>query len=95
MFEPASPASTTAPSAIGHFREDGKYSLKSAGYQNGAPLGEYRVMIHRRSEEAFGDEQIDPSITSRIPAWYIDYSASGLTATVEQGTNTIDFDLKP
>jgi hypothetical protein len=95
MFEPANPESITAPSAIGHFREDGKYALKSAGNREGAPTGEYFVMIHGRGEESFGDELIDPKHKSAIPAKYLNHRASGLKATVKPGENTIDFDLSP
>jgi hypothetical protein len=95
MFEPANPTSVTTPSAIAHFREDGKYSLRSAGNREGAPAGEYLVMIHGRGEEAFGDERIDPKQKSAIPAKYLNHRASGLKATVNPGDNTIDFDLTP
>jgi hypothetical protein len=95
MFEPENPASVTTPSAIAHFREDGKYSLKSAGNREGAPVGTYLVMIHGRSEEAFGDEVIDPNEKSAIPKKYLNHRLSGLKATVKPGKQTIDFDLAP
>jgi len=95
MFEPENPVSVTTPSAIAHFREDGKYSLKSAGNKTGAPAGTYLVMIHGRSEEAFGDEIVDPKQKSAIPAKYLNHRLSGLKATVKPGSQTIDFDLQP
>lgn len=95
MFEPADPASITAPSAIAHFREDGKYVLKSAGNRKGAPAGDYLVMIHGRGEEAFGDERIEDDYQSPIPAKYLNHRKSGLTATVKPGSQVIDFDLQP
>jgi hypothetical protein len=95
MFEPENPESITAPSAIGHFREDGKYALKSAGNREGALPGDYLVMIHGRGEEAFGDEQVDPNAKSAIPKKYLNHRLSGLRATVKPGDNTIDFDLTP
>jgi hypothetical protein len=95
MFEPESPASVTTPSAIGHFREDGKYALKSAGNREGAPVGTYFVMIHGRSEEEFGDEIVDPNKKSAIPAKYLNHRVTGLKATVKPGQQTIDFDLEP
>lgn len=94
MFEPEN-ASVTTPSAIAHFREDGKYVLKSAGNKNGAPVGTYFVMIHGRSEEAFGDEVVDPNHKSAIPAKYLNHRVSGLKAEVKPGKQTIDFDLTP
>ena len=95
MFEPIDPDQNTVSAAIGHFKEDGKYLLKSAGNREGAKAGEYRVMIHSRSEEKFGEEEIDPTAPSAIPARYLDYGSSGLTKTIKPGQNTIDFDLKP
>jgi hypothetical protein len=95
MFEPENPVSVTTPSAIAHFREDGKYTLKSAGNREGAPVGNYLVMIHGRGEEQFGDEVVDPKQKSPIPAKYLNHRVSGLKATVEPGSQTIDFDLKP
>ena len=68
MFEPEDPPTVTTPSAIAHFREDGKYTLKSAGNREGAPVGTYLVMIHGRSEEQFGDEIVDPKAKSAIPS---------------------------
>ncbi len=93
MFEPENPVSVTTPSAIAHFREDGKYELKSAGNKKGAPVGKYLVMIHGRSEEQFGDETIDPNHKSAIPAKYLNHRLSGLTAEVKPGSQTIDFPL--
>ncbi|MEX2170307.1 MAG: hypothetical protein WD851_13420 [Pirellulales bacterium] len=95
MFEPENPPTMTTPSAIAHFREDGKYSLKSAGNREGAPIGTYLVMIHGRSEESFGDEIVDPNHKSAIPGKYLNHRLSGLKATVKPGSQTIDFDLEP
>ena len=95
MFDPVRPGDNTTTSAIAHFREDGRYELKSAGNRTGAPAGEYRVMIHGRSEEAFGDEAIDSTTPSQIPARYMDYSRSGLTASVQPGRQEINFELAP
>ena len=93
MFEPENPPTVTTPSAIAHFREDGKYELKSAGNRVGAPVGTYLVMIHGRSEEQFGDEIVDPKEKSAIPSKYLNHRLSGLKATVKSGSQTIDFDL--
>ena len=93
MFEPENPVSVTTPSAIAHFREDGKYQLMSAGNKKGAPAGKYLVMIHGRSEEQFGGETIDPNQKSAIPAKYLNHRLSGLTAEIKPGSQTIDFQL--
>ena len=95
MFEPENPVSVTTPSAIAHFREDGKYELKSAGNRKGAPVGKYLVMIHGRSEEHFGDESISSDYKSPIPEKYLNHRLSGLTAEVKPGSQTIDFNLTP
>ncbi len=95
MFEPIGPEDSTTRAAIAHFEEDGHYVLKSAGNREGTKVGDYRVTIHGGGEEAFGDEQTDPNQVSKIPARYSDSRYSELTATVEPGKKTIDFDLKP
>ena len=94
MFEQIDPHNDTR-AAVGHFKEDGKYVLKSAGNREGANVGEYQVTIHAGGQEAFGDEQTDPNQAARIPDRYRDSQSSGLTATVEPGNTTINFDLKP
>lgn len=95
MFEPEGAATASATSAIAHFREDGKYELKSAGNRKGAPIGTYLVMIHGRSEESFGDEVVNPDQKSVIPHKYMNHRLSGLKATIKPGSQTIDFDLTP
>lgn len=95
LFEPTEREETTTRAAIGYFQEDGKYSLISAGKVEGIKAGEYRVMIRGGSQEASGDEQVDPNMTTKIPARYRENRSSGLTATVKPGNQTIDFDLEP
>jgi hypothetical protein len=95
MFEPASSANPRARSGIGNFKEDGKYVLRSAGGRNGLPAGEYIVLIDGKSAESSGDEYVDPSLRSKIPPKYLNANASGLTASLASGDNTINFDLKP
>ena len=95
MFEPIGPDNSTTRAAVGHFKDDGKYVLKSAGNRAGAQVGEYQVTIHAGGEGAFGDEQTGSNQTSRIPDRYRDSRSSDLTATVEPGKQTIDSDLKP
>jgi hypothetical protein len=96
-FEPTSPDQVDAPFAGAQFREDGKYELRSPGNKVGALTGEYAVRIQSYAGETFGDEvplQGKPR-NVKIPMKYIDPSKSGLTATVESGSQVIDFDLKP
>jgi hypothetical protein len=95
MFEPANTVDTRARSGIGNFKEDGKYTVRSAGRREGIPAGEYRVLIDGKPAESSGDEFVDPSKITKIPAKYQNSERSGLTATLEAGENTVNFDLKP
>ena len=92
VFEPVD--SEQGRSAMAHFGEDGRYALKSAGNETGAPSGEYRVVVHAQGEGDFGDEQAGPPGEPSIPPRYLGYGA-GLTATVEAGSNTINLELEP
>jgi hypothetical protein len=95
MFEPTGSADPRARSGIGNFKEDGKYSIRSAGGRDGVPAGQYTVLIDGKPAESSGDEHVDASSVTRIPAKYLNATTSGLTATLEAGENTVDFDLKP
>jgi len=79
--------------ALASFGEDGKYSVRSAGRKEGAPIGEYRVAII--GGESFGEEVAGPRPPSKIPARYSQPATSNLTVTIEPGTKTMDFDLEP
>ena len=78
--------------AIASFGEDGKYAVMSRR-KEGAPTGEYRVMVH--GGEGFGEETIGPKPKSKIPARYNSPSTTDLNVTIEPGENTVDFELKP
>jgi hypothetical protein len=86
ILEPADPESGIR-AITASFGEDGRFELKSGADEPGVPAGEYRVRI-------FTDEQAAPTQPSKIPRRYSDYSTSGLTANVQPGDNTIDFELK-
>ncbi len=92
MFEPSGSADPRARSGIGNFAEDGRYTVRSAGGRDGLPAGEYIVIINGTTS---GDEQIDPSQTSKIPPKYLNPNTSGLMASLQAGDNAVDFDLKP
>jgi hypothetical protein len=79
--------------AVASFGEDGKYSVRSAGRKEGAPVGEYRVAIH--GGEGFGEEVAGPPPPSKIPSRYSRPATSNVTVTIEPGTNAVDFDLQP
>lgn len=95
MFEPTGSGDPRARSGIGNFKEDGKYVVRSAGGRDGIPAGEYQVLIDGKPAESSGDEFVDPARITKIPAKYLNPSTSGLTASLEAGENTVDFDLKP
>ena len=82
------------PTAIGHFGVDGRYRLGSNSPDDGARIGEYRVIIQGRGAEdqTYGEETA--GTPSLIPLLYADPASSGLTAHVSRGENTIDFDLR-
>jgi hypothetical protein len=86
------PVTGNSPGAVGSFGEDGKYSIRSAGRKQGAPVGEYRVAIY--GGENFGEEQTGPRPQSKIPPRYGNPNTSELKVTIEPGTKTVDFDLK-
>jgi hypothetical protein len=79
--------------AIARFGEDGKFQVTSARRKEGAPVGEYRVLI--QGGESFGEEQVGPKPASKIPQRYSKPGTSDLTATIKPGKQTINFDLKP
>jgi hypothetical protein len=98
--EPAGPGTITfqpveaeRAGAMAFFGEDGKYEVMSAGREEGAAIGEYRVLIH--GGEDFGAEDTAPRPPSKIPPRYSNPRGSDLTVTIEPGTKTVDFDLKP
>jgi hypothetical protein len=79
--------------AMASFGEDGRYSIVSAGRKEGAPPGEYRVLIHGGAD--FGTETGAPQPASKIPARYSQPSTSDLKITLQPGRQSHDFDLKP
>jgi hypothetical protein len=87
------PVSADRAGAIASFAADGKYTVMSAGRKEGAPVGEYQVMIH--GGDSFGEETVGPKPKSAIPPRYANPNTSDLKVTIEGGENTFDFNLKP
>lgn len=94
--------------SIGHIESDGTYVLSSVKPGDGAALGEYRVAIEARKvtgapaePTSFQDElegkfpaaAAAPKIEWLVPQEYSSAETSGLTATVEDKDNVIDFNL--
>ena len=87
------PVSADRAGAIASFAADGKYTVMSAGRKEGAPTGEYPVMIH--AGDSYGEETVGPKPKSQISPRYSNPNTSDLKVTIESGENTFDFNLKP
>ncbi|HEX6960375.1 MAG TPA: hypothetical protein VF175_00800 [Lacipirellula sp.] len=88
------PTQESRAGAIARFGEDGRYEAISSGRKEGLPPGEYRVAIEG-GEDASSESISTPASKSAIPARYRDPSSSGLTVTVESGSQSHDFQLTP
>jgi hypothetical protein len=71
------------PAAAGAVGEDGSYRLLTKRPGDGAVVGPCKVAIVAP----------DPKKPLPIPKKYLDAEASGLTAEVKEGQNTIHFDI--
>lgn len=94
-FQPTDPSGTPATGIIG---ADGSYALQTTEPGDGARLGSYAVAI--RSVEGEPEIPLDyipkkkpPAPKALVPEKYSNPMSSGLTAKVESGRNTINFDL--
>ena len=88
------PTSTGPPASAG-IRPDGTYTLETVDIGTGAVVGKHTVMITALQDSpAVGAEERTPLPPPIIPVKYGNTSTSGLTADVQEGDNTIDFDLK-
>lgn len=84
------PATPTATS-YGTVDADGNFSLRTDPYGEGAPPGEYNVLITWNAT----DPEDPLSSKSKSPAKYADPSAPILKATVKEGPNELaPFNLK-
>jgi hypothetical protein len=79
--------------ATAYFGADGKYKVISSGRKDGAHVGEYLVAI--QGGENLDEENSGPRPKSNIPARYASSTTSKLKVTIEPGTKTFDFNLKP
>jgi len=85
------------PNATGAIKSAGSYTLQTVEPGDGAVVGEYKVAITDVDSAALntalpGAPVIPPK--SAIPKTYQDAGSSGLSAKVERGSNTHNFDLK-
>jgi len=100
--EPVSQASVMFfPSAgrasIGKTDETGRYTLIYTRSTDGAVIGTHKVTIstEAKADDGYGNEEAAVEARKEIiPQKYIDRKKTDLTATVEPGSNTFNFDLK-
>ena len=93
--------------AIGHLGSDGAFTLTTFQVNDGALLGEHKVTIEAKQvtnvpppPKSLAEEVSQASaprarakVKWLVPEKYADQTNSGLTATVTDGANQIDFDL--
>lgn len=83
------------PNANGTLGPGGTYELQTREPSDGAELGEYQIAISDIDPDAMNSalpgEPLE--LTSKIPEKYQNPATSGLTRTVERGSNTFDFEL--
>ncbi|MBY0457927.1 MAG: hypothetical protein K2V38_11355 [Gemmataceae bacterium] len=82
-------------------KEDGTFVLTSYLPDDGAPIGEYSVMVMPARGAAEEDLENDMPAAKRaagkrapFPAKYTTPKTSGLSVTVKSGDNVLDLDLK-
>jgi hypothetical protein len=85
------------PNATGAIDSSGRYTLQTTEPGDGAVVGSYKVAISDVDADVMNTAvpgMPPPVQKSAIAKTYLDANTSGLTATVESGSNTKDFDLK-
>jgi len=83
VFQPPGKATKDHPMAYGTVEADGSFILRTE-YGDGAPMGDYEVMITWYGEKG-----------NQLPAKYSDQSNPLFKATVKEGTNELEpFRLK-
>ena len=73
--------------------KDGTFTLNTYPHGEGAPEGEYVVLVtwfDAAPTPKEGEEQSDTPPKSKLPVRYADVKQSGLKATVKPGENTIE-----
>jgi len=84
------------PNANGPIGPDGAYTLQTIEPGDGARVGDYLVSISGKAPEDFNNPLpgVPVKVQSGLPAKYEKTDTSELKATVQAGSNSIDFDLK-
>jgi len=100
VFRPAGEATgnnaqsaTAQQNPFGDVKSDGTFTLRTEPLGEGAPAGDYAVMISWYTRTNLHDPL---SSKSKLPAKYSDPTTPILKATVKEGKNELPpFDLKP
>jgi hypothetical protein len=95
VFRPPNedPNAKPQPNPYGDVRADGSFTLRTEPYGDGAPAGDYIVMI---SWYTRSDPEDPLTSKSKLPAKYADPTNPILKSTVKEGSNELPpFDLKP
>jgi hypothetical protein len=85
------------PNATGTISSSGTYTLQTTEPGDGAVVGSYKVAISDVDSSTLNTAlpgMPPPVSKSAISKVYLDANSSGLTANVEAGSNTKDFELK-
>ena len=81
------------PNPYGDVRADGSFTLRTEPYGEGAPAGDYIVLVSWYTRT---DPEDPLSSKSKLPVKYSDPTNPALKATVKEGNNELPpFDLKP
>lgn len=83
------PQAAGAPYAHAEIDSQGNYVATTEEHGKRIPLGSYRVMI-----SAVKDMGPEAPVEPLLPMKYSSDAQSGLTAEVQEGTNTVNFDLQ-
>lgn len=92
VFHPTS-ATAEALRPSGVAGADGTFTLNTYPHGNGAPEGEYVVLVtwfESLPPPKDDDDADPPAPKSKLPARYTDVTKSGLKATIKSGDNTLE-----
>ena len=90
-FLPVEGASEENPIATGRTDEQGRFELSTYNAFDGAPTGEYNVVLSWiRILDTSLREEDQPEEAQQLPWKYQDPKHSGLKVTVEEGTNDLE-----
>lgn len=82
------------PPATGNIAEDGTFVLKTYGEDDGAVLGDHGVTITALDIGDGSPEDINSAPKELVPPKYGNANTSGLSATIVEGENTLEFRLE-